>query len=178
MKLFKVLLLLNVLWILGCQAGSKVDYYVDADYKADSKEDTSVLLFQYKFVNPVDEHELWIIDNEKQQYRIRVKESQSNEGFVVNLPVDKEYAIASFILFDGTKKRELQLGKTLPLFKLTRDRVTRIRGFDIINDKDPTVNTISIAPWDGMTDNLLIVQAARKFQVPERMIRTINIFRN
>ena len=166
------------MWILGCQSASKVEYYVDADYKADSSEETSALLFQYKFVNPVDEHELLIIDSEKQQFRIRVKESQSNEGFVVNLPSDKEYAIASFILFVDTKKKELQLGKSLPLFRLSRDRMTRIRGFDIINDKDPEVNTISIAPWDGMTDNLLIVQAARKFQVPEKMIRTINIFRN
>ena len=93
------------------------------------------------------------------------------------MPSNSQYAIASFFILTAGTKKELKLGKELPLFSLSREKLTRIRGFDIINDQDPNVNSISLAPWDGMTENLLILQAAKKFQVPEKSIRTINIFK-
>jgi len=179
-RLISLALIISSFSIIGCQTPTITPYYSDVSYKAglDGEEIKAPLLFQYKFISPVEEHELMIIDNESKQYFIRIKGTQeARQGFIVNLPANHQYALASFFIINGGAKKELQLGQNLTLFRLSREKLTRVRGFDIINDQDPKTNSVSIAPWDGMTDNLLIIQAAKKFQVPEKFIRTIDIFK-
>lgn len=164
----------------GCATNRVQNYYTDTEYKTESHPEYALapLLFQYKFVNPVQEHEILILDNQRQKFTVRIRDPKvSAEGFIVNLPAGRSYAVASFYIINGLTKKELQVAKSLPTFVLSKNRLTRIRGFDVINDSDPDSDTVSIAPWDGMTDNLLTVQATRKFQIDEKSIQTVDIFR-
>lgn len=180
MKRLCSLLIITLFCFLGCQSVKPLTYYSDSSYKEnlDGEIRKAPLLVQYKFVTPVETHELILIDDQKKQYHIPVRDSQeASEGFVINLPANHQYALASFLITNSKNRKELQLGRELPLFSLSHEKLTRIRGFDIINDQDPKSNSISIAPWDGLTDNLLIIQTAKKFNVPEKSIRTIDIFK-
>lgn len=180
MKRLCSLIFFSTICLLGCQSVKPTAYYSDASFKEnlDGEIQTAPLLMQYKFLTEVDRHEILLVDDQKKKYKIPVRDSkEASEGFVVNLPVGHQYALASFYILNGSSKKELKLGNDLLLFHINREKLTRIRGFDIINDPDPKSNLISIAPWDGLTDNLLIIQAAKKFGVPEKSIRTIDIFK-
>jgi hypothetical protein len=182
LKILEIFFIGIVVWLsFGCQTAKRpIAYYSNSAYKddMDGEEKKAPLLLQYKFVRPVDRHEILIIDEKKKAYLIPVKDfKEASEGFVVNLPVNHQYALASFFIILENSKKELQLGRELPLFRLSSDVLTRIRGFDIINDENPDSNSISIAPWDGLTDNLLIVQAAKRFEVLEKSIRTVDVFK-
>ncbi len=178
---FTVLILSSLLF-LGCQSKmTAVSFHSDVTYKdtLDGEIPKAPLLFQYKFVSPVEEHEILLLDSQRKHYYVRIpKAKEAVDGFIVNLPAVEQYALAGFFIVTGKTKKELKLGNELFLFTLSQNVLTRIRGFDIINDSNPKSNSVSIAPWDGMTDNMLVVQAAKKFQIPEKSIRTINIFKS
>ncbi len=179
---FPILIMFSLFLFSGCQSKTTaVSYHSDVTYKdsLDGEIPKAPLLFQYKFVSPVEEHEILLLDSQRKQYYVRIpKAKEAVDGFIVNLPAVEQYALAGFFIVTGKSKKELKLGNELFLFTLSQNVLTRIRGFDIINDSNPKSNSVSIAPWDGMTDNMLVVQAAKKFQIPEKSIRTINIFKS
>ncbi len=156
-----------------------VPHYLSDDYK-DHQQDAVVLapvLLQYRFITPITAHELLILNEKGGQFYVHIDGTdEAKAGYIVNLPANHQYAIASLFLYMDKIKKELVLEKKLPLFNIDPNTLTRIRGFNIINDPDPRTDAITIVPWDKENEKIATHLAAQKYHVPEKSIKTINIF--
>jgi hypothetical protein len=180
MKYIFLLFLSAFLFLLGCATSATIPYYGNDEYKDYLNQDASLapLLIQYRFVSSVENQEIMILNDKGIKFFVHVEDvSHAAQGFVINLPANHSYAIASLLMTVNKQKREIVLAKNLPLFSIAPNRLTRIRGFDIINDKDQTSTNFALAPWDPKTDNAIALQSAKRFNLPDNAVRTVDIFK-
>lgn len=121
------------------------------------------VVLTYKFEVPSEGHELFILDQRKNRFNIRVSDRADTEsGVLIYLPAGRRYSLSGMLLVKGWTRTEVSFGKDLPLFLVRAGEVTLINYFEV-RPKESQGFVLDVARKDSLQDIISRDRFAKKF---------------